>query len=155
MKTVLFLCIRNTARSQMAEGWFNHLYRGRARAVSGGVKAGDGASNRQVGRRSQSEVRGAGGVDPLAVRVMAEAGVDISRQRPKPFTGPMLRSADLVVKVCAEFDRACPVLPVEAVHWEVENPHGRPVEVFRRVRDEIRRRVEGMEREFPKMFAQK
>lgn len=133
MRTVLFLCVRNTARSQMAEGYFNHLYAGRARATSGGVKAGDG-------------------VDPLAVKVMAEEGVDISSQRSKPFTEEMLRSADRVVKVCSEFDRACPVLPVPALHWDVENPHGKSIEVFRKVRDEIKRRVVGMEDELPELF---
>lgn len=133
MKAVVFLCIRNTARSQMAEGFVNHLYRGRARAASGGVKAG-------------------AGVDLLAVRAMAEVGVDISRQVSKAFTAEMLRSADLVVKVCSEFDRTCPVLPVPAVHWDVENPHGKPIEAFRKVRDDIRKRVEGMEREFPEVF---
>ncbi|MEM3087059.1 MAG: arsenate reductase ArsC [Halobacteria archaeon] len=117
----------------MAEGFFNHLYAGRARASSGGVKAGDGP-------------------DPLAIRAMAEIGVDISKQRSKAFTEEMLRSAHAVVKVCSEFDRACPVLPVPAVHWNVENPHGKSIEVFRKVRDDVRRRVEAMEREFPELF---
>lgn len=133
MKIILFLCIRNTARSQMAEGFFNRLYHGRARATSGGVKASDG-------------------VDPFAVRAMGEVGIDLSRQKSKAFTDEMLRSAEQVVLVCSEFDRACPVLPVPAVHWDVENPHGKPIEAFRRVRDDIRRRVEGMEGEFPEMF---
>jgi protein-tyrosine-phosphatase len=133
VKSALFLCIRNTARSQMAEGFFNHLYAGRARASSGGVKAGDGP-------------------DPLAIRAMAEIGIDISGQRSKAFTEEMLRSAHTVVKVCSEFDRACPVLPVPAVHWDVENPHGKPIEVFRRVRDDIRGRVKGIESEFPGLF---
>lgn len=133
MKTVLFLCIANTVRSQMAEGFFNHLYRGRAQAISGGVKAGNGPH-------------------PLAVQAMAEAGVDISRQASKTFTEKMLRSADLVVKVCSEFDRACPLLPVPSVHWDVENPHGKTLEVFRRVRDDVRGRVERLERESPDLF---
>lgn len=130
---VLFLCTGNSCRSQMAEGW--------ARALKGGVL----------------EVCSAGikkhGLNPHAVKVMAEAGVDISRQFSKTMAelGPV--EFDYVVTVCGHADENCPVFPARTrvVHAGFEDPPQltrdlpdgeEKLAVYRRVRDEIRRFVE-------------
>jgi arsenate reductase len=90
------------------------------------------------------------GVNPGAVRVMSEAGIDISGQASKPIDPAVLDAVDLVVTLCGSADERCPVLPahVRREHWPLEDPAkatGSPDEVlavFRRVRDEIRHRVE-------------
>jgi protein-tyrosine-phosphatase len=88
--SVLFLCVHNAGRSQMALGWFQHLARGRAVAWSGGSEPGDQ-------------------VNPAAVLVMAEVGIDITAEFPKPWTDEMVRAADVVVTMgCGD---ACPVFP--------------------------------------------
>lgn len=122
MKRVLFLCVQNANRSQMAEGFFNALSRGKAVAKS----AGD---------------RPAARVNPTTVQVMGEVGVDISKQRPKKITVEMVEEADIVVLMgCPE--NACPITPKEMVDWEIEDPVGKGIEKFREVRDQIRKRVE-------------
>ena len=88
---ILFLCTGNSCRSQMAEGWANHLGGDRVEAVSAGIEA--------------------HGKNPRAIAVMGEAGVDISHQESRRVTPEMLASADLVVTVCGHADEHCPVLP--------------------------------------------
>ncbi len=127
---VLFLCTGNSCRSQMAEGWANHLGNECVAARSAGIEA--------------------HGLHPRAVAVMQEAGVDISHQQSKPVTAEMLEWADLVVTVCGHADESCPMLPphVRKEHWPLEDPAratGTEDEImtkFRAIRDEIRRRVE-------------
>jgi arsenate reductase (thioredoxin) len=133
---VLFLCTGNTCRSQMAEGWARHLLAGRVEPSSAGVEA-----------------RTA--VDPRAVRVMAEAGVDISGQRPKTVDSLKDRTFDLIITLCGHAQETCPFFPGpgRVVHFGFEDPprlaEGAATEEaalghYRRVRDEIREFVAGL-----------
>jgi arsenate reductase (thioredoxin) len=118
---VLFLCVHNAGRSQMALGFFNHYAGDRAVAWSGGSEPGD-------------QVNGA------AVAAMAERGVDIAMEYPKPWTDEIVRAADVVVTMgCGD---ACPYFPGKRYEdWELEDPAGRGVADVRPIRDEIERRV--------------
>ena len=121
---VLFLCVHNAGRSQMALGWFNHLAAGRAVAWSGGSEPG-----------SQ--------INPAAVEAMAEVGIDITREFPKPWTEEIVRAADVVVTMgCGD---SCPFFPGKRYEdWELEDPAGQGVDAVRPIRDEIRTRVEAL-----------
>jgi len=121
LKKILFVCVENACRSQMAEGFFNALARGKAAAKSAGNKP-------------------AKRVDPSAVKVMRESGIDISEQKPKMITGEMVLEADKVVLMGCGRD-VCPIVPREVVDWQIEDPFGKGIEKFREVRDTIRRRV--------------
>jgi arsenate reductase (thioredoxin) len=106
----------------MAAGWMQHLADGRAEVFSGGS---DPASD----------------VNRVAVEAMAEVGIDISRELPKPWTDEILRGADVIVTMgCGD---ACPVYPGKRYEdWELDDPAGRPIEEVRAIRDEIKERVE-------------
>jgi len=122
MKHVLFLCVQNAARSQMAEAFFNALAKGKAIAKSAGDKPADR-------------------VNPLAVQVIREAGIDISGNRLKKVTAEMVEEADIVVLMgCPE--NACPITPKEVVDWQIEDPEGQTIEKVREIRDTIKRKVE-------------
>jgi arsenate reductase (thioredoxin) len=118
---VLFLCVHNAGRSQMALGWFQHLAGDRAIAWSGGSEPG-----REV--------------NPSAVAAMREVGIDISGEFPKPWTDEVVRAADVVVTMgCGD---ACPVFPGKRYEdWPLDDPAGQGVEAVRPIRDEIERRV--------------
>jgi len=118
---VLFLCVHNAGRSQMAMGWFQHLAGDRAVAWSGGS---------QPARE----------VNPAAVAVMREVGIDISGEFPKPWTDEVVRAADVVVTMgCGD---ACPVLPGKRYEdWTLDDPAGQDVDSVRPIRDAIERRV--------------
>lgn len=129
MLKILFLCTGNSCRSQMAEGWARALKSDSIEAYSAGL-----------------EVRG---LDPLAVRVMAEAGVDISRQQSKPVEAFLNASFDYVVTVCDQAYEACPLFGGDArvVHVGFDDPprlarearsEAGKLAVYRRVRDQIR-----------------
>jgi protein-tyrosine-phosphatase len=119
---VLFLCVHNAGRSQMALGWFNHLARDRAVAWSGGSEPG-------------SEI------NPAAVAAMAEVGIDITGEFPKPWTEEIIKAADVVVTMgCGD---ACPLYPGKRYEdWELDDPAGQDIAAVRPIREEIRRRVE-------------
>ena len=119
---VLFLCVHNAGRSQMAAGWLRHLAGDTVEVYSGGSDPGDA-------------------INPDAVAVMAEEGIDISGRQPQPWTDEVVRAADVIVSMgCGD---ACPVYPgTRHVDWELTDPNGQPIEVVRRVRDEIRGHVE-------------
>ncbi|MBS3772972.1 MAG: arsenate reductase ArsC [Candidatus Thermoplasmatota archaeon] len=121
MTNILFICLENACRSQMAQGFCNVLADD-VEAESAGTRPSDA-------------------VDDTAVQVMAEAGVDISGQRPKQITMEMNDRFDVIVTMgCID---GCPVTPGEkTLTWDIEDPRGKPVAVYRRVRDDIRRHVE-------------
>jgi arsenate reductase (thioredoxin) len=121
---VLFLCVHNAGRSQMALGWFDHLARGRAVAWSGGSEPG-------------SEI------NPAAVEAMGELGIDISQEYPKPWTDEFVRAADVVVTMgCGD---ACPLFPGNRYEdWDLDDPAGQPVDAVRAIRDQIGDRVRAL-----------
>ena len=125
MKPVLFVCVHNSGRSQMAEGFFNHLAGGRARAVSAGTTPADR-------------------VQPEAVQVMGEVGIDIDRQRPKLLTPEMIEGAARVITMGCGVEGVCPATFVPTEDWELDDPHGQPIEKVHEIRDEIRRRLEDL-----------
>jgi arsenate reductase len=124
LPTVLFLCVHNAGRSQMALGWFNHLAGGRAVAWSGGSEPGTE-------------------VNPSAIAAMAEVGIDITQEFPKPWTDEIVQAADVVVTMgCGD---ACPLFPGKRYEdWELEDPAGQSVDAVRPIRDEIGQRVRGL-----------
>ena len=119
--TVLFLCVHNAGRSQMALGFFQHLAGEAAVAWSGGSEPGIE-------------------VNPAAVSAMAERGIDISAEFPKPWTDETVRAADVVVTMgCGD---ACPIFPGKRYEeWILDDPAGKSIDDVRPVRDEIERRV--------------
>ena len=122
MKTVLFVCVGNSGRSQMAEGFFNHLANGKARAASAGTKP-------------------ASAVDPKTIEVMREVGIDISAARPKALIMEMLDQASRVVTMGCGAEGVCPASFVETEDWQLEDPKGKPIEEVRRIRDETKAKV--------------
>ncbi|MCP2319700.1 Protein-tyrosine-phosphatase [Nocardia amikacinitolerans] len=122
--TVLFLCTHNAGRSQIALGIFTHLARGRAVAWSGG---------------SEPSSR----LNPAAVDAMAEIGIDISGEYPKPWTEEIVRAADVIVTMgCGD---TCPLVPgPRYLEWIIEDPAGLELEDVRPIRDDVGRRVEGL-----------
>jgi protein-tyrosine-phosphatase len=119
--TVLFLCVHNAGRSQMAVGWFNQLAGDRATALSGGSEP--------------AEV-----VNPAAVAAMAEVGIDIANAVPQRWTDEIFGEADVVVTMgCGD---TCPYVPGKRYEdWEVDDPAGRGLDAVRPIRDEIGQRV--------------
>ena len=118
---VLFLCVHNAGRSQMAAGFLRHLAGDAVDVFSGGSEPG-------------------ADLNPAAVQAMAEVGIDISGQQPTAWTDEMARAADVIVTMgCGD---TCPVyLGTRYEDWELTDPAGQPIEVVREVRDDIRARV--------------
>ncbi len=127
---VLFLCTGNSCRSQMAEGWLKQLGGDRFEVYSAGIVA--------------------HGKNPRALAVMQEAGVDISKQESEMLNPQLLNRLDFLVSVCGHADESCPALPATCrkKHWPFDDParaSGTEEEImaeFRRVRDQIRARIE-------------
>ena len=121
LPNVLFLCVHNAGRSQMALGWFEHLADGRAAGWSGGSEPADQ-------------------VNPSAVAAMAEVGIDISSRQPQRWTDDIVRAADVVITMgCGD---ACPFFPgVRYEDWPLDDPAGQGVDAVRPIRDEIEQRV--------------
>jgi len=122
MKTILFVCVRNSGRSQMAEAFFNRLADGNARAISAGTQPSEA-------------------VNPVVARAMLEAGVDISRNRPKALTSEMLDKADRVITMGCLDSASCPARLVAAEDWGLPDPEGKTLAEVIEIRDEIERRV--------------
>jgi len=118
---VLFVCVHNAGRSQMAAGLLNYLAQGRITVRSAG---------------SEPAER----LNPSVVEAMREIGVDISAELPKPLTGNMVNAADVVITMgCGD---ACPIYPGKRYEdWELEDPAGKDLDAVRRIRDEIESRV--------------
>ncbi|GAS97249.1 protein-tyrosine-phosphatase [Mycolicibacterium canariasense] len=115
--TVLFLCTHNAGRSQMALGYFTHLAGDRAVAWSGGSEPGTE-------------------INPMAVAAMAEIGIDITGEYPKPWTDEIVQAADVVITMgCGD---ACPVFPGKRyLNWELPDPAGQGLDAVRPIRDQI------------------
>ena len=118
---VLFVCVHNAGRSQMAAALLDHEAAGRVRVTS-------------AGSAPASEI------NPAVVQAMAEVGLDLSRELPKPLTGDQVRAADLVITMgCGD---ACPVYPGQRyLDWDLPDPAGLPLDQIRPIRDDIQRRV--------------
>lgn len=124
-KLILFVCVENAGRSQMAEGFFNQKYAPKGyRAISAGT-------------------RPASQINPLAVQAMNEVGIDISSsQKPKIITEDMIKSSEKSVNMGCIDKTECPMLFINnVVDWGIEDPKGKPIEKVREIRDEIERRV--------------
>ena len=119
--TVLFLCVHNAGRSQMAMGWFKEMAGDRAVAWSGGSEP-----------TSQ--------INPAAIEAMAEVGIDITQEYPKPWTDEIVQAADAVITMgCGD---ACPIFPGKRYEdWVLEDPQGLDVASVRPIRDDIKDRV--------------
>jgi arsenate reductase len=118
---VLFVCIHNAGRSQMAAGLLHQL-------------AGDRVQVRSAGSEPSDKL------NPMVVEAMREIGVDISHEFPKPLTGAMVKEADVVITMgCGD---ACPIFPGKRYEdWELEDPAGKDLDTVRRIRDDIAERV--------------
>ena len=122
-RTILFVCVENAARSQMAEGFFNKCGPPGYRAISAGTKP-------------------AGKLNPFAVQTMKEVGIDISKQRSKIITDGMIRNSDRAVNMGCMDSAECPLLFLNnPIDWGIEDPKGKPIERVREIRDEIEKRV--------------
>jgi arsenate reductase (thioredoxin) len=122
-KTVLFVCIQNAGRSQMAEGFFRKY-------------APKGLETNSAGTVPTSQT------NPIAVEAMKEIGIDISSQKPKDLTEDMMRNATTIVNMGCIDDKYCPVLFLpKVIDWGIEDPKDKPIEKVREIRDEIEKRV--------------
>jgi arsenate reductase (thioredoxin) len=122
-KTVLFVCVQNAGRSQMAEGFFRKY-------------APKGLETNSAGTVPTSQT------NPIAVEAMKEVGIDISSQKPKDLTEDMMRNATTIVNMGCMDDKYCPVLFLpKVIDWGIEDPKDKPIEKVREIRDEIEKRV--------------
>jgi arsenate reductase len=119
---VLFVCVQNAGRSQMAAALLNHRAQGRVHV-------------RSAGSAPAEEI------NPAVVEALAEMGIDVEQEFPKPLTDEVVRAADAVVTMgCGD---ACPIYPGKRyLDWELDDPAGQPLEVVRRIRDDIDARVQ-------------
>lgn len=123
MKRILFVCVENAGRSQMAEAFANHYGKGKVVASSGGVKLAEK-------------------VNPVVVEVMKEKDIDISAAKPKPLTMKLIQEADQVITMGCSVEEMCPApLAKNVVDWHLEDPKGKSIDKVREIRDEIERRV--------------
>ena len=124
MPEVLFVCVHNAGRSQMAAGLLQKL-------------AGDGITVRSAGSEPAEHL------NPRVVEAMKEIGVDVSAEMPKPLTGNMVKAADVVITMgCGD---ACPIYPGKRYEdWELEDPAGKDLDTVRRIRDDIAGRVRNL-----------
>jgi arsenate reductase len=122
MRHILFVCVGNSGRSQMAEAFFNHFSTGRLVAMSAGT-------------------RPAASVSHAAIAAMAELGIDISAQRPKPLTEQMIQQADRIIVMGCDVMESCPAGFRPSEDWGLEDTQGQPLEKVRLIRDQIRERV--------------
>ena len=122
-KTILFVCVENAGRSQMAEGFFKKY------APEGFVPA-------SAGTKPISQI------NPLAIQVMNEIGIDISKQKPKDLSEDMMRNSDKIINMGCMDNNFCPTLFIpKVIDWGIEDPKGKQIEQVREIRDEIERRI--------------
>jgi len=123
VKKILFVCVENAGRSQMAEAFANHYGKGKLSASSAGVMVADR-------------------VNPVVVEVMKERGIDISMNKPKLLTTKMAEEADQIITMGCSVEKFCPApLLKNVVDWGLEDPKDQPIERVRQIRDEIEKRV--------------
>jgi protein-tyrosine-phosphatase len=122
--TVLFVCVHNAGRSQMAAGYLRELAGDRVEVLSAGSEPKDS-------------------INPVAVQAMAEEGIDIAGNQPKVLTTEAVRDSDVVITMgCGD---ACPIFPGKRYEdWELDDPAGQGIEAVRPIRDDIRARVEAL-----------
>ena len=123
MKNVLFVCVHNAGRSQMAEAFFNRMVEGKAVGFSAGTQI--------------TET-----INPVVVEAMYKVGIDISREKPKMLTLDMMDRADKVITMGCGVDGICPASIVPSEDWKLEDPAGKSIETVRKIRDEVKLRVE-------------
>ena len=126
-KTVLFVCVHNAGRSQMAAGFMKSLGKDKVNVLSAGSMPKDQ-------------------INPVAVEVMKEVGIDISNNQPKVLTTDAVKESDVVITMgCGD---ACPIFPGKRYEdWQLEDPAGKDLETVRKIRDEIKIRVENLLKE--------
>lgn len=123
MKKVVFVCVENSARSQMAEAFAKHYGKNRIEVMSAGTKPAER-------------------VNPLAIQVMKEKGIDISKNKPKAIDYRDIEDADMIITMGCGAGGFCPASFLERVlEWGIEDPKGKTIEEVRKIRDEIERRV--------------
>jgi len=123
MKRVLFVCVENAGRSQMAEAFANHYGKGKLVASSAGVMLADK-------------------VNPVVVEVMKEKGIDISMNKPKLLTIKMAEEADQIITMGCSVEKFCPApLLKNVIDWRLEDPKGKPLDKVRKIRDKIEAKV--------------
>ncbi len=122
--TVLFVCVHNAGRSQMAAGYLRHLGGDRIEVLSAGSEP-------------------AASINPVAVQAMAEEGIDIAAEQPKVLTADAVKTSDVVITMgCGD---TCPFYPGKRYEdWVLDDPAGQSIEAVRPIRDEIRRRIEAL-----------
>ena len=120
--TVLFVCVHNAGRSQMAAGFMQHLAGEKVNVLSAGSAPKDS-------------------INPIAVAAMAEVGIDIAQNQPKVLTVEAVKESDAVITMgCGD---ACPIFPGKRYEdWVLEDPAGQSIDVVRKIRDEIKQKVE-------------
>ena len=124
MKTVLFVCVHNAGRSQMAAGFMQSLGKDKVNVLSAGSMPKDQ-------------------INPVAVEVMKEVGIDISNNQPKILTTEQVKESDVVITMgCGD---ACPIFPGKRYEdWQLEDPAGKDIETVRKIRDDIKSRIESL-----------
>ena len=122
MTTILFVCVHNSGRSQMAEAILNKLSNGKVRVISAGTEP-------------------TKDIQPSVVEAMREIGIDISYKKPKKLTIEMIEQADKVITMGCGVEEVCPTTPVETEDWALEDPKGKPLEKVREIREQIQTKV--------------
>jgi arsenate reductase (thioredoxin) len=122
-KTILFVCVQNAGRSQIAEGFFKKY-------------APEGFEPYSAGTKPISEI------NPVVIQVMNEIGIDISKQKPRDLSEDMMRNSDKIINMGCMDKNFCPTLFIpKVIDWGIEDPKDKPIEQVREIRDEIERRI--------------
>jgi arsenate reductase len=129
MKKLLFVCVENAGRSQMAEGFAKYYGQGTVEAQSAGTMPSEETNS-------------------IVVKVMQEKGIDISRNKPKLLKTQMIQEADAVIVMGCSAQGFCPAPLLEKViDWQIEDPRGKPIEKVRQIRDEVEKKVKNLIKE--------
>lgn len=125
LASILFVCVHNSGRSQMAEAFLNRLGRGTLTGTSAGTISGDE-------------------INPTVVEAMMEKGIDISHNRPKLITQEMVEQAHKVITMGCAIDESCPAVFIPSEDWGLEDPKGKPLETVRDIRDQVENKVRAL-----------